>query len=446
MSLFRIFIIEDDETTAFMLRHHLNLNPDSEVEVFHSGKDCIANLHKQPDVICLDYYLPGENGDEIIRRLLNYKSDLPIIVVSGQQEVSKALELLKKGIYDYVVKDENTKDRLWKIVNNIKSETKLKKRINVLEGELKSRYSFSDTIIGESKAIKGIFPLIEKAASSNLVVSVTGDTGTGKELVAKAIHYNSERKKQAFVAINVAAIPDNLIESELFGHEKGAFTGAGSKKIGKFEEANNGTLLLDEIGDMNLFMQSKLLRVLQEQELTRLGGNQLIKLNVRLIVSTNKDLRGAVEQGSFREDLFYRLMGISINLKPLRERENDIIILAKFFVMEYCKKNKIPIKTFTKDALTKLLSHTYPGNVRELKAISELAVVMADSKTITADCIQINFTGIQHELLAEEMSLDEYNQLIIKHYLDKYSNKVREVSKILGIGKSTIYRMIKNNQ
>jgi two-component system response regulator AtoC len=288
--------------------------------------------------------------------------------------------------------------------------------------------------------------MIEKACKTNITVSVTGETGTGKEMVAKAIHYNSDRHTMPFVAVNVAAIPKELLESELFGHEKGAFTGAVTRRIGKFEEANKGTLFLDEIGELDISLQAKLLRVLQEKEITRIGGNSVTPINVRIIVATHKNLLDEVAQKTFREDLYYRLMGLPLELPPLRDRENDILILAKFFTDQFCKENKMNKKTISSEAQQKLLQYPFPGNVRELKSVMELAVVMADEDTIDASHLTLNTNGTVTNLLNHEISLKEYNQQIIQHYLDKYDHDVLLVAKKLDIGKSTIYRMLQNNE
>jgi transcriptional regulator with PAS, ATPase and Fis domain len=277
-------------------------------------------------------------------------------------------------------------------------------------------------------------------------VTINGETGTGKELAAKAIHFNSERMKKPFVAINVAAIPKELIESELFGYEKGAFTGADQARAGKFEEANNGTVFLDEIGEMSLNMQSKLLRALQEREIVRLGSNKVIPINVRIIVATHRDLFQEVKEGRFREDLYYRLLGIQMELPPLKERGNDIVLLAKNFVAEFCKENKLQTKEFSLDALNKLLNYSYPGNVRELKAIVEVAMVMSNGIVLEADDILFNKRKDVDDFIQEELTLEEYNGKIIKGYLIKHNNNVAKVSEKLQIGKSTIYRMIKEGK
>lgn len=445
MSILKIFIVEDEKATARMLQHYLSLNPENDVEVFFNGKDCLSNLFKQPDVICLDYHMPGENGEDILKKIRSKQPELPVIIVSGQQEITTAVNLLKEGAYDYVVKDENTKERIWNIINHIRKKENLTQQITALQEEVGKIYEFSNLIIGESKALKKVFPLIEKACNSEIAVSIMGETGTGKEVVAKSIHYNSNRKTKPFIAVNVAAIPVELIEAELFGHEKGAFTGAINRRSGKFEEAQNGTIFLDEIGDMDMAMQVKLLRVLQEQQVTRIGSNEPINLNVRVIIASHKNLADEVAKGKFREDLYYRLLGISIFLPPLRERGNDVLILTNHFIKDYCNKHKISNKKLTKEAIDKLTSHDFPGNIRELKAIVELGIVMADNDLIEGDHIQIRYSNFSNELLSKEMTLDDYNLEIVKHYLIRYNNRVRFVAKKLGIGKSTIYRMLSTN-
>ena len=283
---------------------------------------------------------------------------------------------------------------------------------------------------------------MQKALNNNISVSIYGETGTGKDLVAKALHYNSARGKHPFVAINVSAIPADLIESELFGHEKGSFTGAIAQRIGKFEEANKGTLFLDEISEMDMNMQSKLLRVLQEREIIRVGSNKQVKIDVRIITASNKDLALMVKEGSFRMDLYYRLMGLPINLPPLRERGSDILLLASHFVKLFCKDNSIPLKTLSSDAQKKIISYRFPGNIRELKSIIELSVILADGKTITPDDIQIQQTHESENMFEQELTMEEYNVRILKHFLDSNNKNAVVVAKKLDISKATVYRMI----
>ncbi|MCD4774169.1 MAG: sigma-54 dependent transcriptional regulator, partial [Bacteroidales bacterium] len=441
MTPFKIFIVEDDELYGEMLKHHLSLNPDNEVFSYSTGTECLKNLYKNPDLISLDFGLPDMSGHDVVKKIKEHNSNLPIVIVSGQENISTAVQLLREGAYDYFVKDDETKDRLWNIINKIKENLALKNEIDFLKQEIGKKYEFHKVIKGNSNAIKKIFTLIEKATKSNISVSITGETGTGKELVAKAIHYNSPRNKFKFIPINVSAIPKELIESEMFGHEKGAFTGAIARKIGKFELAHKGTIFLDEIADMDVNMQTKLLRVLQENELTRVGGNDTIKFNSRLIVATNKNLAEEVKNGNFREDLYYRILGLPIQLPPLRDRDNDVLVLAKFFINEFCKENNIQKLTFSQAAQKKLIKYPFPGNVRELKAIMELASVLTNSDTIDENDISFSTTSATRDFLLEDNTLQGYTNEIIKYYLDKYNDNVLEVANKLDIGKSTIYRM-----
>lgn len=440
---FKIFIVEDDDWYGEVLEYLLKLNPEYEVIRFSSGKDCLANLHQNPSVVTLDYSLQDMNGAMVMSKIHEAAPGLPVVMISAQEDVSTAVNLLREGAYDYIVKDEDAKDRLWNAVKNIREKADLKTELEVLRTEIGTKYDFAN-LIGTSLPIKKVKQLMEKAVQTKITVSITGETGTGKEVVAKGLHYNSDRRKKSFIAVNVAAIPSELIESELFGYEKGAFTGADSTRLGKFEEADGGTLFLDEIGEMDPAMQSKLLRVLQEKEVTRIGSSKTRKVDVRLVVATHKTLADEVEKGNFREDLYYRLLGLPIELPPLRNRGNDILMLARHFVDSFAQENKLGKVEISEEAREKLLKYTFPGNVRELKALMELACVMCNGNHIQDSDITFTSTRGISGLLIEEQSLKEYTNGIIKHYLEKYNNNVLLVAKKLDIGKSTIYRMLKD--
>jgi DNA-binding NtrC family response regulator len=445
MESLKVFIVEDDKLYGDLLRYHLSLNPDNEVFLFRSGQECLDNLYLNPDFISLDYSLPDMSGMDILQKIREYNPKLPVVIVSGQEDIETAIKLLKEGAYDYFVKEEDTKNRLWNALKKVRENLELKQEINILKDEIGKKYEFRSIIKGNSHAITEIFNLIDKATKTNIVVSLFGETGTGKDLVAKAIHYNSSRREGPFVPVNVSAIPRDLIESEFFGHEKGAFTGANTRKKGKFEQANNGTIFLDEVAEMDQSMQTKLLRVLQEKELTRVGGNDIIKFDARVIVATNKNLAEEVKKGTFREDLYYRLLGLPIELPPLRSRGNDILILARFFLDEFCKENGLESKSISKGAQEKLMHHTFPGNVRELKAIMDLSAVMSNKSVIEEQDISFTQTSFTNSLLNGEDTLAGYNKKILSHYLNKYNKNVAVVAEKLDIGKSTIYRMIKEN-
>ncbi|WP_343748971.1 sigma-54 dependent transcriptional regulator [Fluviicola sp.] len=444
----RIFIVEDNDWYQKLLVHTVSLNPDYEVEAFSTGKDLLARLNSEiPDLITMDYRLPDISGEELLEKI---KSVSPpgtqVIVISEQEEIETAVSLLKLGAYDYIVKGNDIRNRLLNTLSNAQNQTKLLKKIEKLEQEVQTKYNFSDTIIGQSSKMQHIFMLLQKAVSNNITVSITGETGTGKEVIAKAIHYNSIYKDKPFVAINVAAIPKELFESELFGHEKGSFTGANQTRIGKFEEADGGTLFLDEIAELDPVFQAKLLRALQEREITRVGGNKVYKFNCRIIVATHKNLLQEVKAGNFREDLYYRLFGLPIELPPLREREKDTLLLSKSFVERFCKENGMEVKKISPAAQNKLLAYPWPGNIRELKSVMELAAVMSMHDVIEADDIVVASADILSGIIAEEMSLRAYNRKIVQLFLDKYSNNTKLVAEKLDIGQTTIYRMLKEEE
>ena len=443
---FKIFVVEDDEWYSRLLVHTLSLNPDYEIQSFSTGKDCLANLYQEPDVITLDYRLPDMKGLDVLKQIKEINEDIQIILISEQDDIEVVVTLLQNGAFDYIVKSKDIRERLLNTVSNIRQGSNLKKEIVNLRQEVKKKYTDSNTIIGNSAATRKVYELIEKATRTNITVTITGETGTGKELVAKAIHYNSTRSKQSFVAVNVAAIPKELIESELFGHEKGAFTGAAFRRIGKFEEADGGTLFLDEMAEMDISLQAKLLRALQEKEIIRIGSNTPVKFDCRIIIATNKDLLEEIKKGNFRQDLYYRLYGLPIELPPLRDRENDVIILAKHFIQVFCKENKMAVKTLTPEASARLLSYTFPGNVRELKSVIELAVTLADQDEITTDHIVLGRgQDLLDDLFGQELSLREYDIRIVKKFLDKYDNNIKLVAEKLDLGVATIYRMLKED-
>lgn len=446
MAAYQIFIIEDDEWYGEILQYHLSLNPDYQITRFTNGRDCVKSLFQKPDLITIDYSLPDMNGAELLKEIQQINSEIPVIVISAQEDIGTAIDLYKKGIADYLVKDDHTKEMLWNAIRRIREHQSLKKEVQTLREELGQKYEFEKIIRGSSAPIKKMFSIMEKAAKTNINISIQGETGTGKELVAKAIHYHSDRKKKPLVAVNMAAIPSELLESELFGHEKGAFTGALARKVGKFEEAHLGTLFLDEIGELDINLQSKLLRVLQERELTRVGGNEKVKLDIRLIVASHKNLAEQVSAGLFREDLYYRIMGIPITLPPLRQRGNDILLLASFFVDNFCKQNKLSPIQIGNGAKERLLHYFFPGNVRELKSIMELAAVMSDGTEIAESDLKFNATASDKDLFAHERTLKEYNCQIIQYYLEKYEHNVIAVAAKLDIGKSTIYKMIQEKE
>ena len=443
--LMKVFIIEDDEWYRKLLTHTLSLNPNHEVRAFEDGTSALKALKEKPQLVTLDFRLPDFDGIELFGKIKEQLPETEIIVISEQQDIETAVTLLKKGAYDYLTKSEDIRDRLVHVLNQLGKNRKLEQRVEQLQDEVEKKYDFQTGIIGQSAGIKKVFRLIEKATTNNITVMITGETGTGKEVVAKAIHYNSDKKQKPFIPVNMSAIPKELTESELFGHEKGSFTGAANKHIGKFEQANGGTLFLDEIGEMEISLQAKLLRAIQEKEITRVGGSDVIKIDCRIITATHQNLQQAIKEGRFREDLYYRLFGLPIELPPLRDRDKDVIILAKHFVTSFAKDNNQPEKIFSKDALQKLLSYPFPGNIRELKSVVELAAVMVDEETISADDITFTQNDVVTDVLSEEMSMKDYQLKIIRLFLKKYDDDIKKVAERLDIGQSTIYRLLKEN-
>ena len=385
-SAFRVFVVEDDEFQGKLIQKSLEKIPDAEVHLFTEPEDCLKNLHLNPEIITIDYYLPGMNGLEMMEKIKNYNNSISCVIVSGQEKVEVVLEVHKKGAVDYIMKDDNVVTNLEHSVRKIFDTLRLKKQVENLQEQIIDRNKYSN-IVGNSPAILKTLKLIQKVEANSIMVLITGESGTGKELVARAIHYGSPRNRKPFVTVNMGAIPADLIESELFGHEKGAFTDARDRRIGKFEEANDGTIFLDEIGEMDLFLQTKILRVLQEKEVTRIGSNKAIKLDVRVIAATHKNLSHEVKEGRFREDLFYRLQGFLIHLPPLRERGEDIIILAKSFLHTFCKDNRMPVVSISKEAINIMLNYNWPGNVREIKALIERAALLCENNVIMPDDI-----------------------------------------------------------
>lgn len=380
----KVFIIEDDPIVTSVIRQSLIVNSNCEIFTFDNAQDSLNNLHLNPDIVILDYNLPDEDGFSVMAKIKSYLQTIQVIICSGQEKADVVLKCLNNGANGYVFKDEMMIEYIRKSVNTLAENSTLRKEVELLKDQIIDRNKYSN-IIGNSKEVLKVLRLIQKVEKNNMTVLVTGQSGTGKELVAKALHYNSNRSRKPFVIVNMGAIPTDLVESELFGHEKGAFTDAREKRIGKFEEADGGTIFLDEIGEMDLSLQTKLLRVLQEKEVTRIGSNKIMKLDFRLIAATNKNMLQEVKEGRFREDLFYRLQGFLIHLPPLKERGDDIILLGKSFLNDFCKENRMPQVTLSKDACSFMLDYDWPGNIRELKAVIERAALMAENDIISVE-------------------------------------------------------------
>jgi two-component system, NtrC family, nitrogen regulation response regulator NtrX len=370
----RILVIDDEAAIRDSLKMTLEYQG-YEVLTAATGEEGIAQVEREaPDMVFLDVKMPGMDGIEVLQRLRHVVDSLPIVVISGHGTVSTAVEATKLGAFDFIEKPPES-ERLLVTVRNAMDSRRLRTENRSYKRDAEKRYQ----IIGDSPLLGRVREAIAKAAPTNATVLIWGESGVGKELVARAIHRESLRRDGQFVQVNCAAIPDELIESELFGHEKGSFTGATDRQIGKFEQADKGTIFLDEIGDMSLKTQAKVLRVLQEQELERLGSNRIIKVDVRVIAATNKNLEEEIIRGTFREDLFYRLNVIPIHVPPLRERKDDLPALVRHFADLFSRENNFRRKTFTQAAMERLKQHHWRGNIRELRNFVERLIIMSPS-------------------------------------------------------------------
>lgn len=445
----KIFIVDDNEDFCVLQSYYLSQNEAFEISSYNNGKSLLKALSKEPQLILLDYYLPDYNGKDLMKLIKEKSPTSEVILVSGQEDVSLAIQLLKEGAYDYIEKNENTHKRLWTITNHFYKTYSLEQKNKELQKQLNEKDNRS-SIIGNCNSLQQTLNIANKSAKTNINIWITGETGTGKELLASYIHNNSKLEKKPFIAVNISAIPKELIESELFGHKKGAFTGAVNDRIGKFEEADGGTLFLDEIAEMDISLQAKLLRVIQEKEITRLGENKTRKINFRLVVATHQDLKKLVIEKKFREDLYYRLMGVKIELPPLRKRGSDIILLSQHFIKSFASENDMETKTLSDASKQKLLNYPFPGNIRELKSIIDLAMVLSEEKIINDNHIQLEISDEPHRSIInnpnEKKTLKQYTREIVQHYLNANDGNIEKVAELLDIGKSSIYRMIKENE
>ena len=446
---FKIFVVEDNEWYGELLVHRLGQHPNHNVRRFTTARTCLDHLDEQPDFITLDYSLPDAKGEQLLRQIRERMAGVEVVVISGQEDVGTAVSMLRHGAYDYLVKDENTLDRLWNIVDKVEQQVRLRHENTQLRQQIGTQYSTGHSILGDHVSIRQVHTLIAKAARTIFPVSMSGETGTGKEEVAKAIHFQSSLASQPFVAVNIAAIPPELVESELFGHEKNALPGAAVQRMGRIEEANGGTLFLNEITDLELGVQAKLLRVLQEQEVVRVGGNQPVAFVVRPIVGTHRDLFAEVEAGRFLEDLYYHLLGLPIVLPPLRQRGSDVLLLADIFVRDFCRLNNLRPLYLNECARTRLMSYSFPGNVRELKAVMELAAVLVEGEEIRAEDLPLRHSpasAVPNSHSNSHLSLRDQTTVIVQNCLDEMGGDVLAAAARLGIGKSTIYRMIQQQE
>ena len=446
-----IFIVDDEESILKMISHWCKNQWNYNIKTFVKGSDFLNSLSENPDLVLLDIMLPDINGNEILSRIKQKNPRLPVIMLSAQGSVEVALESIRLGAFDYFPKPID-KNRLEPAVRNAIKSFDLERELESLKEDLQREYSF-DNIISADKKMQDAFKMVTKVLNNDITVLIQGESGTGKELIARAIHYNGTRKSAAFVVVNCASIPRELLESELFGHEKGSFTGAHQRKIGKFELANGGTIFLDEIGEMEMSLQAKILRVIQQKEFERIGGNEIIKSDVRIISATNRDLKTAVDNKQFREDLYYRLSSFPIHILPLRERKTDIIVLINHFIKNFNEKLKKDIKGLTKSALKAMYDYDWPGNVRELENTLERCLILTEGTHVDVDVLPSNIVSHNGssaslssvQLFGKDSQVVPFEKLkeeAIRHALSATEGNIVEAARKLKIGRATLYRLM----
>jgi two-component system response regulator HydG len=440
----RVLIVDDDIDIQDALKIGLQ-DEGYQVESRMTGNEGLDYLKAQknlPDVIICDLKLPDINGLEFIEKTKQQSVNAPIILITAHATVETAAQALKQGAFDYIAKPINPVEL--SVLAGRAIKLRQLETHNLLLKEQLDKTTGRGTMLGRSPKMKQIFTLIDRVAEATANVLITGESGTGKEKVARALHEGSSSRKGPFVAINCSAIPEHLLESELFGHRKGAFTGASENRMGLFEEADGGTLFLDEIGDMPLTLQPKLLRVLQERKIKPIGSNEYKPINVRLIAATHRDLRKEAAENRFREDLYFRISVIPVAIPPLRERVEDIPLLAEHFLDFYCRQNSIPAKRFSKAALQKLMKFSWPGNVRELENSIERAVILSDAELIDEKDIRLEDrsrgTNQVLELFSSLPTLDELERRYMAHVLAETGGHRERAAEILGINRKTLYR------
>ncbi len=446
----RILLIDDDPRVRASLKMVLEpLYDIFQASDAHEGLDVFRK--DEPDLILLDVILPGTDGLAVLQTLRMESKTTPVIMLTGTKSVKTAVDAMKLGAADYLSKPFDV-DELRIVIDRVLNSSELEREVKQLRAQVVQRYAFHN-LIGKSQGMQEIYSKIEQVADSRTTVLITGESGTGKELVARALHYNSARRERPFIALNCAALPETLIESELFGHEKGSFTDATARRVGQFELANTGTLFLDEIGDLSPVTQAKLLRVIQEREFTRIGGVQSIKVDVRIVAATNKNLDDLVRKGQFREDLYYRINVLALFLPPLRERGEDIPLLARHFLEKRLEEERRPQIEFGKEALELLTRYSWPGNVRELENFIEQAFIWSQhAAQITPEHFPTMIksdsrsTSLRDDTLAGRMSLEkavmEFEREIILDALKRTNYVQTHAANLLGISRRMLkYRM-----
>ena len=454
----KILIADDEPLTLEVVVERLEAEG-YELEVASCGKEAIEAADKSSfKLVLTDLFMPDINGMEVLDHFVQHYPETPVIVLTGFGTIETAVEAIKRGAYDYLSKPANLDEIVLTLKRAIEHKD-LKEQNVALRSQILEQHRL-ERIIGQSAPMQQLYGIIKRVARTDSTVLITGESGTGKELIANAIHFQSPRSDMPFVPINCGAIPEELLESELFGHEKGAFTGAFKERRGRFELANKGTVFLDEIGEMSPKLQVKLLRFLQETKFQRVGGSRTVEVDVRILAATNKDLERAVAENGFREDLFYRLNVIPIHVPPLRERAGDVALLVRYFLNQHCQKKTIPIKRLSNAALESLKQYDWPGNVRELENVIERLVILTDADEIQLHDLPKRMQILEEDCREPETALIELGEdgINLKELLDNLENRLildalqrtggvkNKAAKLLGLNRTTLIEKMKKKQ
>lgn len=444
MPLNTILIVDDEKPQRENLKGFFERRNFAVVVADRGSAGILAAREQLIDIVLTDLKMPDMTGLNLLKTVKELNPEIPVIVMTAFGSIESAVEAMKEGAFDYLQKPINL-DEVEILVKRALEQRRLLSENRELRKQLQERFSFSE-IVSQSKEMEEALNIAGRVAKTDATVLLRGESGTGKELFARAIHYSSPRREKPFLVVNCAALPETLIESELFGHEKGAFTGADRQRLGRFEEAHGGTLFIDEVGDIPLPVQLKILRVLQSGEFQRVGGNQTIQSDVRIIAATNQNLEEMMKEGSFREDLFYRLNVVTIVIPPLRSRKSDIPLLADHFLRKHAQRHNQPVKELSREALDLLMKYDYPGNVRELEHLIERAIILGSDTLVTTNDLPANVrrlqseSTIQREIKTESLNeqLESFEREIILATLQKTGGNQRKAAQLLGVSERNL--------
>lgn len=446
-----VFLVDDERQNLTLLRMWVEKLWKLPVVEFDNPQECLDNLHREPSLIILDIMMPKIDGMEVLRQVRERYPHIPVVMLSAQNNIQVALDAIHIGAYDYLQKPVD-RDRLEVVTRNAIRSFELAMELRTTRQRLEEGKLFA-SIVSIDPKMKSVFELVRKSANSHVSILIQGESGTGKDLIATALHQLSHRRDKPFIIVNCAAIPSELLESELFGHEKGSFTGADMQKMGRFEAADGGTLFLDEIGTMEFKLQAKVLRAIQQKEFSRVGGLRPIHVEVRIISATNSDLQQMVKDGTFREDLYYRLATFPISIPPLRDRKDDIVLLAEHFLERSIDREQKDIRGFTKEAIIAMTQYNWPGNVRELQSVIERAIILADDhiigvqnlpEAISAQARKFDATDSLFQLQSANdlLPFELFKKSIIKKAFELCDRNISEVAQRLNISRTTVYRLL----